>query len=138
MNWFDFLIFYPVGLLYPSFRLYVSLARRKSIDNFLKYFVVFAFVFSIIETINLILGSFWIYTLSKVAVLWLLIVSDFNGAVILLDNLIRTFMISMPFLVQFGYKSHFSSNSQLGKDVSSYIHMNFIERYHKILDEIDN
>lgn len=138
MNWFDMLIVYPVGILYPSFRLYVALARRKPIEQFLKHFVVFAICFSLIEIMNFVLGSFWVYVAVKLVALWLLVGTDFKGSTLMFDNLVATFMLSMPFLVQFGYRSHYSSSSQLGKDLSTHFHQIFIQRYHRILDEIDN
>lgn len=97
MNWFDFFIVFPIGFLYTSFRLYVALARCKPTDQYLKHFVVFAIAFSIMEIMNFVLSSFWIYVIVKLVALWLLIGSDFQGSALIFDNLVGTFMKSMPF-----------------------------------------
>ena len=137
MNWFDLFILFPVGFLFPSFKMYVAVARQKQIDLFLKHFVVISVVFAITQIIDTIFGSFWLLQIAKIALLWLLLSNDFYGSQIVFDTVIRTIVQLAPFLVEFGYRAHSSSLAQLAQDLAIHFEKAFVSKYHKILSEID-
>jgi len=137
MNWFDLFVLFPVGFIFPSFKMYVAVARQKQVDIFLKHFVVMSVVISITQIVDSVFGSFWLLQVAKIALLWLLLSNDFYGSQIVFDTVIRTIIQLAPFLVEFGYKAHSSSLTQLSQDLSVHLKAAFVQRYKEILSEID-
>ena len=137
MNWFDLCVVFPIGFMYPSFKLYVAVARRQPIEIFLKHFVVMSISLAVIQVINAIFGTFWLLTLIKIIVLWILIGNNFSGSGIFFDYILRTLATTLPFIIEFGYNAHSSSLQQLSQDVLGHFEEIFVRKYLQILDEID-
>ena len=138
MNWFDLFVVFPIGFLYPSFKLYVAVARRQVVDVFIKHFVVMSIALAVIQILNEIFGTFWIYTIAKLVVLWILIGNNFSGSGVFFDYILRTIATTLPFIIEFGYNAHSSSLTQLLQDLVVHFEKIFVRKYHQILDEIED
>lgn len=136
MQLIDLFVILPTILLYPSFQLYVKVAKKQDYIKILHHFIVCAVYFPVILFLNNMFGSFTIYSVVKVGVAIFLIGSDYTGSGFIYSAFIGNIIYVLPFVFEFAYQSHFSSSSQLIQQLANKFEESFSRRYRLILDEI--
>jgi len=138
MQLLDLFVVIPVGFLYPSFNLYVKVAKKQNYDRELIHFIVISLFFSFFYVIGGLFGGFFLVTLPKLLMLFFLVIGEYGGSILVYNKFVVPILGSSPFLVDFADSSQKSSLSQMIQKLFSYIFSSFSRRYSRILCEVDS
>ena len=136
MNLFDIFFILPIGFLYPSFNLYLKVAKKIPFDRELIHFIVFSFYLTIIQIFDYFISGIFLFTLIKLILIIFMIFGEYSGSFFIFHKFIAPFFSLSPFLIDFADSTHQSSISDSFLRLFSYFTKSFVSRYNRALIDI--